>query len=173
MSQILPLIRRIAENTKARAGDGRMEKFFLFNFAAKSFAIPAVDVTEIVLPGSLISIPEQSDFISGVVNIRGTIVPVINIRERLNLEKEFELNDDSRLIIFTLKTGCYVAMLADSIECRLKDGVMTALAPALEESEEKVFRSALIEDAKHHVLLIDHWLSHNEIKILQNVVESF
>lgn len=173
MSQILPLIRRIAENTRARHGDGRMEKFFLFRFAAKSYVVPAVDVTEVVLPGTLITVPEKSDLLMGVVNIRGTVVPVINLRDRIGLERTYEIGEDSRLMIFTVKTGNYVAVVADKIEYRLKEGVLSTLPAEMAEFEEKTFRNALINDEKYHVFLIDQWLSAEEIEFLHKVVESF
>jgi purine-binding chemotaxis protein CheW len=173
MSQILPLIRRIAENSRARNGDGRMEKFFLFRFAAKSFVVPAVDVTEVVMPGPLISVPQQSDLLMGVVNVRGTVVPVINVRHRIGLEKNYETTDDSRLMIFTVKPGVYMAVVADDIEYRLKEGVLAPIPPELAESGEKSFRSALVDDKQIHVFLVDQWLDAGEIEILQKVVESF
>ncbi len=173
MSQILPLIRRIAENSRARNGDGRMEKFFLFRFAAKSFVVPAVDVTEVVMPGALINVPQQSDLLMGVVNVRGTVVPVINVRDRIGLEREYQMTDDSRLMIFTIKAGVYMAVVADDIEYRLKEGVLAPMPPELAESGEKSFRSALVDDKQIHVFLVDQWLDADEIEVLQKVVESF
>lgn len=173
MSQILPLIRRIAENTRSRTGDGRVEKFFVFKFGAKSFAIPAVDVTEIVIPSSLISIPEESELVKGVVNIRGTVVPVINLRARIDLEQNFEITDDSRLMVFTIKSGSYVALIADEVEYRLKEGVLTPSLAGHADPDEKSFRSALIDDVEYHVFLIDQWLENCELETLQKVVESF
>jgi purine-binding chemotaxis protein CheW len=173
MSQILPLIRRLAENNKARFGEGRLEKFFVFKFGSKVFAVPAVDVTEVVIPGSLISVPQQSELIMGVVNIRGTVVPVVNLRKRVGLEPEYQIGEDSRLMVFTLKPGSYVAMVADDIEYRLKDGILSAMPEELALSEEKSFRNAMIDDTRHHVFFIDQWLTKEEIKILQQIVESF
>ncbi|GAB4278535.1 MAG: hypothetical protein Kow0029_21870 [Candidatus Rifleibacteriota bacterium] len=173
MTQILPLIRRIAENVRVRTGDGRLEKFFIFNFGAKRFVVPAVDVTEVVIPGTLLSIPENSDFVAGVVNVRGTVIPVLNIRERLGLDRNFDLTEDSRMIIFTIKSGVYAAVIADEIEYRLKEGVLTNSLPELADSAEKSFGTALIDDLEYHVFFIDQWLEKNEIEILQKIVESF
>jgi hypothetical protein len=66
-----------------------------------------------------------------------------------------------------------VAMLADQIEYRLRDGIMTSLPPELENSDEEILRNVLIEDKKFHVFFIDQWLKNEEISILQNVIESF
>ncbi|MEW6711740.1 MAG: chemotaxis protein CheW [Candidatus Riflebacteria bacterium] len=173
MSQILPLIRRIAENSRVRDGDGRLEKFFLFKFSTKTFAVPAVDVTEVVMPGSLIQVPQQSDLLAGVVNIRGTVVPVLNLRDRIGLDRQFEISEDSRLMVFTIKPGLYLAVTADDIEYRLKEGVLASVPPELAGSSEKSFRNAMIDDVRYHVFMIDQWLSSSEIEILQKVVESF
>ncbi|MGM0599715.1 MAG: chemotaxis protein CheW [Candidatus Rifleibacteriota bacterium] len=173
MSHILPLIRRIAEKTKLNQGNGRVEKFFVFAFGAKEYAVPAVDITEILIPGSLISVMQESEFVMGVVNIRGTVVPVINLRERLGLPEDYLIEDDSRLLVFTLKPGSYVAVVADRIESRLRDGILQRLPEEACQNEEKVFGSAFIDDKKYHVFFIDQWLEPEEIKILQNIAESY
>lgn len=171
MSQILPLIRRIAQNVREKSGDGRLEKFFIFKMARKSFAIPAVDVEEVSMPVSLIDVPQRSEFLKGVVNIRGVVIPVINLRSRIGLEADYQIEDSSRLLLFTFKSGAQVAMMADDIEYRLRDGVVESVAH--EKEEDQVFRMVVIDNFRYPLLMIDMWLEKNEIEILQTVVESF
>ena len=115
MSQILPLIRRLAQNAGDRSGDGRLEKFFIFRFGDKSYAIPAVDVTEVAMPGSLIEVPQKSDLIRGVVNIRGTVIPIINLRQRIGVAPDYQLGENSRLLLFTVRPNAFIGMIADDI----------------------------------------------------------
>ncbi len=171
MSQILPLIKRIAQNIREKSGDGRLEKFFIFKLARKSFVIPAVDVAEVAMPVSLIDIPQRSDFIMGVVNIRGVVIPVINLRARIGLEADCEITDSSRLLLFSFKSDTSVGMITDDIEYRLRDGVVEPVS--FEKGEEQVFRMAVIDNVRYPVLMIDMWLEKNEIEILQSVVDSF
>jgi len=171
MSQILPLIKRIAQNVREKSGDGRLEKFFIFKMARKAFAIPAVDVEEVSMPVSLIDIPQRSDFIKGVVNIRGIVIPVINLRSRIGLEDDYQIEDSSRLLLFTFKSGAQVAMMADEIEYRLRDGVVEPVAP--EKAEDRSFCMAVIDHVRYPVLMIDMWIEKNELEILHTVVESF
>lgn len=171
MSQILPLIKRIAQNIREKSGDGRLEKFFIFKLARKAFVIPAVDVAEVAMPVSLIDIPQRSDFVMGVVNIRGVVIPVINLRARIGLEAGYEITDSSRLLLFSFKAGATVGMITDDIEYRLRDGVVEPVA--FEKSEDQVFRMAVIDDVRYPVMMIDMWLEKNEIEVLQSVVESF
>ncbi|PKL43883.1 MAG: hypothetical protein CVV41_08975 [Candidatus Riflebacteria bacterium HGW-Riflebacteria-1] len=171
MSQILPLIKRIAQNVRDKGGDGRVEKFFIFKLSRKAFAVPAVDVAEVSMPVSLIDIPQHSDFIMGVVNIRGIVIPVINLRSRIGLDADYQSDESSRLLLFSFKAGTYVAMMADDIEYRLREGVVEASGD--NSAEERSFRMAVIDNAKYPVLMVDVWLEKNELEILQNVVESF
>lgn len=172
MTQILPLIKRIAQNSRDRKGDVRTDKFFVFTLSRKSFAIPAVDVTEVALPSSLIAIPQSSELIKGVVNIRGTVVPVINLRSRLSLNADYDINEDSRMILFKVKPWAYLAMIADSIEYRLRDGIMQKIDENLYR-HEKVFKTVEIDDQKLPVFMVDKWLETNEIETLLKIVESY
>ncbi len=173
MSQILPLIKRIAQNAREKSGDGRAEKFFVFRFGARSFAIPAVDVTEVAMPASIIDIPPKSPIIKGVVNIRGVVIPVIDLRNRVGVDEIYALTDDSRLMLFTLRAGTYVGMLADDIEYRLRDGIVEPMAVDYSGNYEKTTRKVIIGSEKFPLFMVDMWLEKTEIDILQEVVESF
>ncbi|GAB1351598.1 MAG TPA: chemotaxis protein CheW [Candidatus Rifleibacterium sp.] len=173
MSQILPLIRRLAQNAGDRSGDGRLEKFFIFRFGDKSYAIPAVDVTEVAMPGSLIEVPQKSDLIRGVVNIRGTVIPIINLRQRIGVAPDYQLGENSRLLLFTVRPNAFIGMIADDIEYRLREGIIEPVLPNIAEPGEKFFRTAVIDSQRVPVFMVDTWLEKPEFEILRNVVESF
>jgi purine-binding chemotaxis protein CheW len=170
MSQILPLIRRLAQNASERSGDGRLEKFFVFRLGSRSFAIPAVDITEVAMPGSLIDIPQKSEFVMGVVNIRGTVIPVVNLRRRAGVPPELQIDENSPLLVFTVTQNSFLGMIADDIEYRLREGIIEAVAGL---SEEPVLRTAVIENQRLPVFMIDSLIEKPEFEILRNVVESF
>ncbi len=173
MSQILPLIRRLAQNASERSGDGRLEKFFIFKFGNKPYAIPAVDVTEVTMPGSLIEISQKSEMIMGVVNVRGTVIPVVNLRQRIGIDSVYQIAESSRLLIFTVRTSSFVGMIADDIEYRLREGIIEPILPNIVDQHEKFFRTAVIDNQRFPVFMVDTWLEKPEFEILQNVVESF
>jgi purine-binding chemotaxis protein CheW len=123
------------------------------------------------MPVSLLDIPQRSEFLKGVVNVRGVVIPVINLRSRIGLAADYQIEDSSRLLLFTFKSGAQVAMMADEIEYRLRDGVVES--STAERDEDREFRMAVIDNVRYPVLMIDMWLEKNEIEILQTVVESF
>lgn len=173
MSQILPLIKRLAQNALENSGGGRLEKFFIFKFGQKSFAVPAVDVAEVAIPGSLIEIHQKSDLIMGVVNIRGIVIPVVNLRQRLGVDAVCNNDENTRMLLFSLRAGSYVGMLTDDIEYRLREGIIEPHLSGDIDLNAKNFQIAVIENQRIPVFMIDAWLDKPEIEILQNVVESF
>lgn len=167
MSQIIPLFKRIQSPEKDKSIGGRLEKFFEFSFGNKKFVIPAVDITEIIIPTALVDIKSEP-FVEGLVNVRGTVIPVVNLRNRINLEQEYQITNQSRLIILTIKQKNHIAFMVDSIENRLKDGIAEdGIEKKLED--EKVFSYAVIEHQKFPILFIDTWLEADEFELLANI----
>jgi len=72
--------------------------------------IQSVENIEKVLP--ITRIPHTLNYIKGVVNLRGIIVPVVDLRARFDLEKK-PYTDDSRIIIINLEEN-KIGLLVDS-----------------------------------------------------------
>jgi purine-binding chemotaxis protein CheW len=62
-----------------------MEKFTVFRISDEIFGIPIAKVVEIVRPQKVFSIPGLPDFLSGVMNVRGSVIPLIDLRRRFGV----------------------------------------------------------------------------------------
>ena len=62
-----------------------MNQYFSFHLSGKIFAIPVMRITEIVEYGGVTHVPTMPDFIHGALNLRGNILPVINLAEKFRL----------------------------------------------------------------------------------------
>lgn len=60
-------------------------KHLTFRLGAEEFAIPVAQVREIVSAMTVTTLPGTSSHIVGVVNLRGKVIPIINLRARLGL----------------------------------------------------------------------------------------
>jgi len=60
-------------------------KYLAFTLQPESYGIPVLKVREIIRLTDITPIPQMPAFIRGVINLRGKIVPVIDLRVRLNL----------------------------------------------------------------------------------------
>ena len=83
-------------------------------------------------------LPDAPDIVQGIVNVRGVVLPVVDIRRRFRLPEKNQTPDD-RLII-AHSTGRLVALVVDDVtdvvECAEKDITSaSAIAPGLEYVE--------------------------------------
>lgn len=60
-------------------------KYLIYQLGSENFATPLIEVREVVEFRSAKPIPHTSVFFKGVINIRGEIVGVVDLRERLNI----------------------------------------------------------------------------------------
>ena len=65
--------------------DAQKDKFLTFHIADEEFAIPIGHVIEIVGIQKITEVPDMPDFVKGVINLRGKVIPVMDVRLRFHL----------------------------------------------------------------------------------------
>jgi purine-binding chemotaxis protein CheW len=68
------------------AADSASGQYLTFALAGGSFAIPILSVREIRRWEDVAHIPRSPDYVLGVINLRGAVVPVLDLRARLGME---------------------------------------------------------------------------------------
>ena len=177
MAQIIPLFQRIAQKeSKQKNLEGNTEKFFCFSMGGKAFVVPAVDVAEVAAYSSLIEIPTNSDIISGVVNVRGTVIPILNLRTRLGLPKDFSINSNTKVIYFKASQDYFIGMIADEIDFHLTEGVIlpktTSLAGATKD-DNSIIMEEKGTNCRFQVFFFDDWVKPSEFADVRKVLDSF
>ncbi len=95
---------------EARASGG---EFLTFKLGAEEYGIDILRVQEIRSYEQPTRIANAPSFIKGVVNLRGVIVPIIDLRLKLNCEKA-EYNDFTVVIVLNVK-GRVIGAVVDSV----------------------------------------------------------
>ncbi len=104
----------IAEVQVARAKAG---KYITFTLAGEDYGLFILSVKEIIGMMSITRVPRTPDFVRGVINLRGKVHPVIDLRKRFGLEQR---DDDARTPIIIVeishKGGSqYLGIVVDSV----------------------------------------------------------
>jgi purine-binding chemotaxis protein CheW len=73
-------------------------KVIVFQLMEKEYAIPVNQVRSIEKVQHITRVPKAAPFVKGVINLRGVVTPVIDLRSRFSLPQE-ELSEDTRIII--------------------------------------------------------------------------
>ncbi|RKY41558.1 MAG: chemotaxis protein CheW [Candidatus Makaraimicrobium thalassicum] len=69
-----------------------------FKLADKEYAVDINQVHEVLRVREAVPVPDAADFVEGVINLRGKVVPLVSLRKKLGF-KESELKRASRIII--------------------------------------------------------------------------
>lgn len=77
-------------------------QFVVFRLGKSEFGIDIMNVKEISAYEESTSVPNAPSFIEGVLNFRGNVIPIINLKERLKLGKS-EVTKDTRIIVVTIE----------------------------------------------------------------------
>jgi purine-binding chemotaxis protein CheW len=87
-------------------------KVIVFQLKNEEYGIPVEYVGSIERLQTITRVPGTPDFVKGVINLRGVITPVIDLRERFGIE-EAEHSEASRIIIVTIEDK-EVGIIVDS-----------------------------------------------------------
>ncbi len=99
--------------------DGRQikKKDFLhvvsFQLATEEYAVEITKVKEIILHEGVTRIPQMPGFIEGVINLRGNVIPIIDLRTRFGLPVQGR-GEQTRVIV-TRMEGRIVGLIVDSV----------------------------------------------------------
>ena len=161
--------------TEAKEVDDNLdddEQVVVFRLDNEEFGAPIASVQEIVrVPEELVRVPQAPSFVEGVINLRGTVLPVIDLRLRLGL-KQVERTDRQRIMVFLIadvRTGFIVDQVAEVLKIP-----KSAIEPAPQLSSEQsllLSRMANLEKQKRMVQLLDppHLMGKRELRALAAV----
>ena len=94
------------------------DKYVTFKSGNEYFGLKIEYVNEIIVFQEITAIPESEDYIKGLINLRGKIIPVIDVRLRFKQEP-FEYNDRTCIIVINLNdmvVGLIVEQIAEVVE---------------------------------------------------------
>lgn len=94
--------------TGASASDAR--QFVMFHLQEEQFAVPLAEVQEIIRMPDVVRVPMSPTALEGLANLRGTVLPVINLREVFHFP--LALHDDATRVV-VLDQGRPVGLIVD------------------------------------------------------------
>lgn len=84
-----------------------------FRVGEEEFGLDILRVQEIIRSQQLTRVPNLPDFIEGVINLRGKVIPVIGLRKRLGLHKT-DTDKKTRIVVVDVK-GQILGFVVDSV----------------------------------------------------------
>ncbi len=145
-------------------------QFVTFQLGAETYGISILKLNEIIAYQSCTTIPNVPNFIKGVLNLRGIVVPVIDLRERFSMElKEY---DQFTVIMILDVSGRIMGLVVDAVSDVLTlNSEDIKPRPHFSTGISTEFISGMgIKDKKFIILLnVDKLLSDNELNMVDGV----
>lgn len=91
---------------------GNYLKVIVFQLQDEEYALPVEYVSAIERIQPITRVPRAEEFVKGVINLRGVIIPIIDLRLRFGMA-ETELTEENRIIIVK-KNGFEVGLIVDT-----------------------------------------------------------
>ncbi len=130
------------------------KQFVVFAIDKEEFAIDINRVNIIERPLEIFKIPNTPDFIEGVINLRGKVLPLLSLRKRFNL-KEKEWDDNTRFIIVNVNSSA-IGFIVDQVNriLSIDEESIEAIPQAL-DSLQKKFVSATAKVSDRIIMILD------------------
>lgn len=84
-----------------------------FRLGNEEFAIDILQVQEINRMVEITTVPKSPSFVEGVINLRGKVIPIIDLRKKLSLNVS-EYTKDSRIVVVVLDNKV-IGLIVDSV----------------------------------------------------------
>jgi len=94
-------------------GNGISSQFVTFALGEQTYGVSILKLNEIIAYQKLTTLPNLPVFIKGVLNLRGSVIPVIDLRERFNMEPK--AYDQLTVIIVLEISGQTMSVIVDSV----------------------------------------------------------
>ncbi|KPK31660.1 MAG: chemotaxis protein CheW [Nitrospira bacterium SG8_35_1] len=129
-------------------------QFVTFTLNNEEYAVDILSVQEINRITEITKIPNSPPYVEGVVNLRGKVIPVINLRNKFGFEEK-TVDDTSRIIIMEIR-GITYGVIVDSVSevLRVQSDTVEPTPPMSSDANSKFIKGlAKLDDRL--IILID------------------
>ncbi len=154
--------------------DTQQGKYVTFKSGNEYFGLKIEYVNEIIVMQEIAQIPESEEYIKGLINLRGKIIPVMDVRIRFKQEP-IEYTDRTCIIVINVKgtvVGLIVEKIAEVVEISDEDILDP---PSIGNEEKKVNRYVYgIGKVGENVKLLldpDRLIKDEDLEVMEQAIE--
>lgn len=140
----------------------------VFTIGDKEYGAAITQVREVIRLGQILSIPDAPDFVEGLINRRGRVIPLINARKKFGLPAQ-ELNRSNRIVI-TQVDSHVIGVIVDKVSSVIALG-KEQIQPPDEILKEARYLTGVGKFLNRLILIIDieRFLSNEDKANIKNV----
>ena len=152
----------------------REGKYLTFALGEEEYGIGILKIREIIGIMPITSVPRTPEFVKGVINLRGKVIPIIDLRLRFGMEP-MEYTDRTCIIVVeinardsTIQIGTIVDTVSEVLNIKAED-IEDTPTFGTKLNTEYILGMAKVEGGVKILLNIDEVLSQEEIQTFEKV----
>ncbi len=135
--------------------DANKDRYMTFRIGDQNYGVEILHVTEIVGLQDIAEVPDVPDYVKGMINLRGNVIPVIDVRMRFGMaEREY---DDRTCVVVVTVDSATVGMIVDRVnEVAVFDDSHISSPPQRAESQAgREYINGLGKNGEDVTILLD------------------
>lgn len=144
-------------NQASSARDSDERQLVVFRLSEEEFGLEIDKVKEIVRLPDLTPVPRAPDYIAGICNLRGNVLPVIDTRVRFSMEARKD-TEHTRLLVVETQGGVHSGLIVDSMrEVMRLNYARVEAPPAVCKGVDREFLTGVVkmDDGKRLILILN------------------
>jgi len=141
-----------------------------FNLGNELFCVPIANIQEIIRYADMIKVPKAPEFIEGIINLRGRVIAVIDMKKRFSMPAT-DKTQHSRIIVGEVG-GARVGFAVDSVSkvLRIESANMEKVPAMVAGVDSKFIKGVARDQGTMYIILnLDKILTQQEVELLQSV----
>ena len=137
--------------------DTQKDKYLTFGLAEETYGIDIAVVIEIIGIQTITNVPEVPEYVRGIINLRGKIIPVVDMR--LRFKRSFREYTDRTCVVVIDVHDVLIGLIVDGVSevLTISSGDVVP-PPDLKASQDKYIRGiGKLKDDKENVVLLLDW----------------
>jgi len=136
------------------AGGTDILQLVTFTLGTEEYAVNILKVQEINRMTEIAKVPNAPTYVEGVINLRGRVIPVVNLRERFSMTEK-ERDAQSRIMIMDIQ-GLTIGLVVDSVSEVLRIPASTVdPTPAMATAMSTEFITGIAKLEDRLIILLD------------------
>ena len=154
----------------------REGKYLTFSLASEEYGMGILKIKEIIGMMPITTVPQTPEFVKGVINLRGKVIPVIDLRLKFGMEKS-EYSERTCIIVVDLTnqaTNILIGVVVDSVSEVLnikEEDIEDTPTFGTRLNTAYILGMAKMEGGVKILLDIDRVLSEDEVTALESVAK--
>ncbi len=170
MADVTDTLNQAVQSTTLKTG-----KYLTFTLDREEYGIGILKVKEIIGMMAITSVPRTPDFVKGVINLRGKVIPVIDLRLKFGMAA-IDYTDRTCIVVveidsqdMTIQIGIVVDSVSEVLNIRQEE-IENAPSFGTSVNTDYILGMAKIDSSVKILLDIDKVLSAKEIQVLEKTL---